>query len=91
MNVLNWSSIPTRPDGQVFVEDDYFEVTGSRRWRKILEDRLPRIETKQDDQIFGTATPMNETDTELVETLLTDGGKTSPKELARSIGVHLDT
>jgi hypothetical protein len=91
LNVLNWSNIPTRPDGQMFVDDDYFEVTGSRRWRKILEDRLPRIETKQDDQIFGTATQMNETDTELVETLLTDGGETSPKELARSIGVHLDT
>ncbi|WP_435161125.1 Lrp/AsnC family transcriptional regulator [Halorubrum sp. SY-15] len=91
LNVLNWSSIPTRPDGQMFVADDYFEVTGSRRWRKILPDSLPRIETKQDDQIFGTATQMNETDTELVETLLTDGGETSPKELAQSIGVHLDT
>ncbi len=91
LNVLNWSRIPTRPDGQMFVDDDYFEVTGSRRWRKILRDRLPRIETKQDDQIFATAAQMNETDTELVETLLTDGGETSPKELARSIGVHLDT
>jgi predicted transcriptional regulator len=91
LNVLNWSNIPTRPDGQMFVDDDYFEVTGSRRWRKILPDRLPRIETKQDDQIFATAAQMNETDTELVETLLTDGGETSPKELARSIGVHLDT
>ena len=91
LNVLNWSSIPTRPDGQLFVDDDYFEVTGSRRWRKILPDRLPRIETKQDDQIFATAAQMNETDTDLVETLLTDGGETSPEELANSIGVHLDT
>ena len=91
LNVLNWSSIPTRPDGQLFVADDYFEVTGSRRWRKILPDRLPRIETKQDDQIFATAAQMNGTDTELIETLLTDGGETSPKQLAQSIGVHLDT
>jgi len=91
LNVLNWSNIPTRPDGQMYVEDDYFEVTGSRRWRKVLPDRLPRIEIKQDDQIFATAAQMNETDTELVETLLTDGGETSPKELAQSIGVHLDT
>ncbi|QAU11667.1 Lrp/AsnC family transcriptional regulator [Halorubrum sp. BOL3-1] len=91
LNVLNWSNIPTRPDSQMYVEDDYFEVTGSRRWRKILPDRLPRIEVKQDDQIFATAARMNETDTEVVETLLTDGGETSPKELAHSIGVHLDT
>ncbi len=82
LNVLNWSNIPTRPDGQIFVADDYFEVTGSRRWRKLLPDRLPRIEDKQDDQIFATAAQMNETDTEMVETLLTDGRETSPKELA---------
>lgn len=91
LNVLEWSGIPTAPDGQMYVADDYFEVTGSRRWRKILPDRLPRLESKQDDQIFATASQMNETDTELVDTLLTDGGETSPKELASSIGVHLDT
>jgi len=91
LNVLNWSSIPTRPDGQIFVADDYFEVTGSRRWQKLLPDRLPRIVDKQDDQIFATAARMNGTDTEMVETLLTDGGETSPKQLAQSIGVHIDT
>jgi hypothetical protein len=91
LNVLEWSNIPTRPDGQMYVADDYFEVTGSRRWRKLLSGRLPRIESKQDDQLFATATQMNGTDAELVDTLLTDGGKTSPKELAESIGVHLDT
>jgi len=91
LNVLNWSNLPTRPDDQLFVGDDYFEVTGSRRWRKILPDRLPRIEIKQDDQIFAAATQMNDTDTELIETLLTDGGETSPKQLSETIGVHLDT
>jgi hypothetical protein len=40
---------------------------------------LPRIETKQDDQIFATAAHVNKTDTELVQTLLTDGGETSPR------------
>jgi hypothetical protein len=91
LNVLEWSGIPSRPDGQMYVADDYFQVTGSSRWRKLLPDRLPRIESKQDDQVFATATQMNATDTELVDTLLTDGGETSPKELAESIGVHLDT
>lgn len=91
LNVLNWSNIPTRPDSQMFVADDYFEVTGSRRWRKILPDRLPRIEVKQDNQIFAAAAQMNETDTELIETLLTDGGETSPRQLSETIGVHLDT
>jgi hypothetical protein len=30
---------------------------------------------------------MNETDTEMVETLLTDGGETSPKQLARDLPI----
>jgi len=91
LNTLEWSNIPTRPDGQLYVADDYFEVTGASRYRKILPDRLDRIESKQDNQIFASANQMTETDAELVETLLTDGGETSPKELAQSIGVHLDT
>jgi len=91
LNVLEWSDIPSRPDGQLYVADDYFEVSGTSRWRKLLPDRLPRIESKQDDQVFATATQMNTTDTKLLDKLLTDGGETSPKELAESIGVHLDT
>lgn len=91
LNVLDWSDIPTRPDSQYYVADDYFEVTGSGRWRKILRYRLSRIEQKQDDLVFGAASRMNSTDAELVDTLLTDGGATSPKKLARTIGVYLDT
>lgn len=91
MNVLEWSGIPTRPDSHFYVADDYFEVEGSRRWRKFVQDQLPRIEEKQDDQVFAIASQMNETDAELVDTLLTDGGTTSPKDLAKAIGVHLDT
>lgn len=91
LNVLEWSDIPTRPDGTVYVADDYFTVTGSSRWRKFLPDRLPRIEQKQDSLVFATASQMTDTDAQLIETLLTDGGETSPKKLAETIGVHLDT
>ncbi|WP_049986566.1 DUF7845 domain-containing protein [Halobellus rufus] len=91
LNVLEWSGISTDPTEGAYVADDYFEVAGSRRWRKLVSGSLPRTESKQDDQIFAIASQMNTTDTELVETLLTDGGKISPSELAESIGVHLDT
>jgi len=33
---------------------------------------------------------MNETDTEVVETLLTDSRETSPKQLAQFISVHIE-
>jgi hypothetical protein len=61
-----------------------------KRWRKIIRDRLPRIEQKQDADIFGVATQMNSTDAELVDALLTDGNTTSPRDLAETIGAHID-
>ena len=91
LNVLSWSDLPTRADHQVFVADDYFEPTGSRRWRKLLPDRLPRIESQQDDDLFAVSSQMTGTDVDLVDTLLTDGGETSPKQLAEALGVHIDT
>ncbi len=91
LNVLEWSDIPTRPDSQYYVADGYFEVTESVRWQKIRRYRLPRIEQRQDDLVFGAASRMHSMDADLVDTLLTDGGATSPKKLARTIGVHLDT
>ncbi|AUV80582.1 AsnC family protein [Salinigranum rubrum] len=91
LNVLEWSDIPTRPDSQFYVADDYFEVEGSSRWRKLLRNRLPMIKEKQDAQVFGIASQMNETDAEIVDTLLTDGGTMSPKDLARAISVSIDT
>jgi len=91
LNVLEWSDIPTRPDSQYYVADGYFEVTESVRWQKIRRYRLPRIEQRQDDLVFGAASRMHSMDADLVDTLLTDGGATFPKKLARTIGVHLDT
>ncbi|WP_455583667.1 DUF7845 domain-containing protein, partial [Halogeometricum borinquense] len=43
MNLLQWSDLPITPDHQVFVADDYFAVEGSRRFRKVIDDPLPRI------------------------------------------------
>jgi hypothetical protein len=91
LNLLQWSDLPTRPDGQYYVADDYFSVTGSRRFRKTLPDRLPDIESDQDDAIFAVASQATPTDLDLVDTLLSDGGEWSPAGLADAIGVHLDT
>jgi hypothetical protein len=91
LNLLEWSDLPTWPDPEYYVADDYFEVKGSKRWRKIVRDRLPRIEQQQDADVFGVASQMNSTDAELVDALLTDGNTVSPRDLAETIGVHIDT
>ncbi|MCU4971153.1 Lrp/AsnC family transcriptional regulator [Halobacteria archaeon AArc-m2/3/4] len=93
LNVLKWSDIPIRQDNQVYVEDDYFKATASQRFRKLLHGQLPRIETMQDREVkqlvvAGTTT---ETDVQLLETLLTDGGNHSPASLAEKIDCALST
>lgn len=93
LNVLKWSDIPTRPDHQVFVDDDYFHVEGERRFRKLVHEQLPRLEQQQDQeaQRFAVAGNLTQTDVALVETLLTDGGVQKPAEAAEEIGVALST
>ncbi|MGZ0745719.1 DUF7845 domain-containing protein [Haloparvum sp. AD34] len=91
LNVLSWSDIPTRPDSGVFVADDYFEVTGSSRFRKLITNQLPRIKAQQDRHLEAVVGNVTETDTRLLETLLTDGGQWSPADLADAIGRHIDT
>ncbi|WP_089806959.1 DUF7845 domain-containing protein [Halogeometricum rufum] len=93
LNLLRWSDLPTTPDHQVFVADDYFSVTGSRRFRKIIENPLPRIAQQQDEEVrrFAVAGNLTETDVDLVDQLLTDGGHHSPADLAERIGVHIST
>jgi len=93
LNTLQWSDLPTTPDHQIFVADDYFSVEGSRRFRKVIDDPLPRIEQQQDEDIrrFAVAGNLTETDVDLVDELLTDGGEISPAELTQKIGCHIST
>lgn len=91
LNVLSWSDIPTRPDSGVFVTDDHFEVTGSSRFRKLITNQLPRIKAQQDRHLEAVVGNVTETDTRLLEALLTDGGQWSPADLADAIGRHIDT
>lgn len=93
LNVLRWSDLPTSPDGEYFVADDYFQVVGDRRFRKVVEDQLPRLREQQDREVrrFAVAGNLTSTDINAIETLLTDGGVQSPADLAEQIGVHIST
>ncbi|MFC7128428.1 winged helix-turn-helix transcriptional regulator [Haloferax chudinovii] len=93
LNVLDWSDLPVTPDHQKFVKDDYFKVEGEARMVKVVDNPLPRIAEQQDDEIrkFAVAGNMNETDLDVVEELLTDGGDLSPAEIADKIGKATST
>jgi hypothetical protein len=91
LNVLKWAGLPTRPDHQLYVADDHFKVTGSRRFRKLISNPLPHVVEQQDREWIAAMRNMNGTDTALVGELLTDGGHHTPAGLAEAIGVHIDT
>lgn len=93
LNVLRWSDLPTSPDAEQFIADDYFQVIGDRRFRKVVEDQLPRLREQQDREArqFAVAGNLTGTDIDAIETLLTDGSVQSPADLAEQIGVHIST
>lgn len=93
LNVLRWSDLPTSPGAERFIADDYFQVIGDRRFRKVVEDQLPRLREQQDREArqFAVAGNLTGTDIDAIETLLTDGSVQSPADLAEQIGVHIST
>ncbi|EJN61577.1 DUF7845 domain-containing protein [Halogranum rubrum] len=93
LNTLRWSDLPTGVDEDVFVADDYFQVVGDRRFRKVVHDQLPRLREQQDREArqFAVAGNLTQTDIDAVETLLTDGGVVSPADVAEAIGRSIST
>ncbi|MBP1985934.1 DUF7845 domain-containing protein [Halolamina salifodinae] len=91
LNVLEWSGLPVRADHQIFVDDDYFEVRGRRRFRKLVYDQLPRIRAQQNRGLEAVVGNLNETDVRMLDTLLTDGGEFTMTELAGRIDRALGT
>lgn len=93
LNTLRWSDLPTDADEEIFVDDDYFKVVGDRRFRKVVQDQLPRLREQQDReaQMFAVGHNMTEVDVDAVEAMLTDGGITSPADIAEAIGRDIST
>lgn len=77
LNVLAWSGLPTRADGEAYVADAYFSVEESAREVRLVEDPTPEIRREQEAVVVEgiTANPdLNQSDLETVE-ILSDGGR----------------
>ena len=97
LNLLSWSGLPTRPNGDTFIEDGYFEPTDSAQPRiDIIEDPTPGIRRRQGTAVMkalcgpgvGNA-DLNQSDTDAME-VLADGGR-DVDDLARLIGMSRRT
>lgn len=94
LNFLSWSGLPTRPDGETYVADGYFEPTDSPRPTvSIVEDPTPEIKREQGALVvkalagLGTGNPdLTESDTDALR-VMADGGRPMPVDsLAEAIG-----
>lgn len=105
VNALSWANIPVTVGGDtsdgddqdhaggsngVFVADEHFQVEPREESVPVFEDPCPRLEAEQDHLLMTVLRDMTDTDTELVETVATDGGQ-NVDELAERSGYSLST
>jgi hypothetical protein len=97
LNLLSWSGLPTRPDGETFIGDGYFSSSDSPQpGITIVEDPTPEIQREQTAAVMaalgapGVGNPdLNESDAETME-LVADGGR-DVDEISRLIGTSRRT
>lgn len=95
INCLSWADIPVRvgDDGGTngtFVADDHFDAAPRADSVPIHEDPAPRLEAKQDHLLMTILRDMTDADSDIVETVATDGGQ-HVEQLAESSGYSLST
>jgi len=87
LNCLDWAGIAPRANAGIWVDfDPYWTVEETHASRKFVKDPLPEIEDEQEHRVMSLWGDMNQSDRDVTELLLTDGGKVSPKEAAEQTG-----
>jgi hypothetical protein len=103
LNVLRWAGLPVLHrdfevdgDGDLdtypYVEDSYFTPDFSRRQRRLVADPTPDIQAEQEKLAYKTlADGLTESDQDLLEMLVNDGGRISPQDAAEETDYHIST
>lgn len=107
LNLLQWEGYPITddeldeddrhggdpPGGRgPFVEDEYFEADTSRRQRRVLDDPTPELQSKQESLIARHVIDgLEDSDRDVLATLVADGGEVSPDDIADEHGWHIET
>lgn len=81
-NYLEWSDLPIRPDGSTYEKDAVFKPTESHRSAKIVDCPLPDIEDSQKAAVMRVWGSTTESDRDLIDSLVSDGGRPTREELA---------
>lgn len=82
INLLKWSDIPIQPDQTTFVPDKHFGAREAENSVTLHADPTPEMEAQQDALLVTVLRDLCESDVEVLETLVADGGEKHPQELA---------
>jgi len=86
LNTLEWAAMPLR-GGETFYPDEYFTAKdGRRRSRKLVGCPLPEIEDAQEAAVMSLWGSTTQSDKDVIDLLISDGGEISPKEAAEKTG-----
>lgn len=107
LNILEWEGYPisdddleadTRDGGDPpggrgpFVEDQYFTADVSRRQRRLLQDPTPELKQRQENLVMKhLINGLEDSDIDVLDSLVSDGGELSPQEISDETGWHIDT
>lgn len=91
MNCLEWADV-SLTGGEPYVSDAYFDADREERWNvRLVDDPTPEIESDQKARVMSLWGDMLDSDRQVVEHLLTDGGATSPADAADATGLSYRT
>jgi transposase len=107
LNLLSWEGFPVTdeeieaddrdggepPGGRgPYVADQYFEAESSRRQRRLLDDPTPQLQSHQETLVMRhIADGFEDSDADVLDVLVADGGEVSPEDVADSTGWHIET
>lgn len=90
-NTLDWAELPLC-GGDPYIPDEYFTAKdGQRRSRKLVDCPLPKIRDAQEAAVMSLWGSTLQSDKDLIEYLLTDGGEVSPAKAAEKTGYSYRT
>ncbi|MCL9817013.1 winged helix-turn-helix domain-containing protein [Natronocalculus amylovorans] len=100
LNTLDWAGLPVHGNdgddhsgnGGVFVKDAYFTARdGHQRSRKLVACPLPEIKDAQEAAVMSLWGSALQSDRELIDLLLSDGGEISPTNASEKTGYSYRT
>ncbi len=82
INLLYWSDVPVQADQTTYVPDTHFDVQETEEAVPLAADPTPEMEANQEALLVTVLRDLSESDVEVLERLVTDGGQQHPQELA---------